>query len=112
MKRKRLFSLSKQITNKRNNISADDDRHFACAVISYVIINKGTDEYVVHARLCARAPSAAFKMAEQGNDTEHEQFVEDTALLCPHGKKKTTCRRCQVSFNYINSELGHLHSYI
>ena len=87
MKRKRLFSLSKQITNKRNNISADDDRHFVCAVISCVIINKRTDEYV-HARLCARAPSAAFKMAEQGNDTEHEEFVEDTALLCPHGKKK------------------------
>lgn len=37
--------------------------------------------------MCARVPRAAFNIGERNNDTERQQFVEDTALPSPNRNK-------------------------
>ena len=60
--------------------------------------------------MCARAPSAAFKMEERSNDMEHEQFLEDTALTCPNRERKKYLSALP-SIVQLTVSWGHLFSY-
>lgn len=52
--------------------------------------------------MCARVPRAAFNIGERNNDTERQQFVEDTALPSPN-RNKTLVGAAE--YRSINSEL-------